>query len=273
MFVIGRSLWSMSRRRLGCGLWSCRSLSAAANQCGAPVVANRILAAVDFDKTIVERDSYLTISELLPAEKRGKKLEDLVARHGWTSFIETVLKQLFCEHKVDSTAVGRCVRLMEPVPGMVRLLRRLARVPALDLCIISDSNSYFIGEWLRDRGIEDLFHAVYTNPGCVQASGELLVLPFEDQSQCDLCPANLCKGAVLQQLMDTGRYQRVVYVGDSCNDLCAMQRLRADDVACIRRGYELHGKMTAHGKDLCCKVISWRTGYELEDNLLSKMLA
>lgn len=271
MFAIGRtgrSLWT-GRGRMG-WLWSWRCLTA--GQCPGPV-ASRILAAIDFDKTIVERDSYLVVSELLPAAKRGKKLDELLARRGWITYIEAVLKLLYSEQKVDSRAVGRCVRLMEPVPGMLRLLRHLGGMPALDMCIISDANSYFIDEWLQDHGIADLFCAVFTNPACVQASGELLVLPFEEQTQCDLCPANLCKGAVVQQLIDSGVYKRVVYVGDSCNDLCAMRHLRPGDVACIRRGYELHGKMAAHGKELKCRVLSWRDGHELDDNLLPIILA
>lgn len=274
MFPIGRmSLWTCRRLIAPGVLWSRRCLSSGGGKCPGPVVASRILAAIDFDKTIVARDSYLVVSELLPAEKRGKKLDDLVKRCGWMTYIETVLKQLYTEHKVDSTAVGRCVRLIEPVPGMMRLLRQLAGMPQLDMCIISDSNSYFIDEWLRDRGIADLFCAVFTNPACVQSSGELLVLPFEDQTQCDLCPANLCKGAVVQQLIDTGVYKQVVYVGDSCNDLCAMRHLRPGDVACIRRGFELYGKMPAHGRELKCRVVSWRDGHELDENLLPIILA
>ncbi|KAH8298595.1 hypothetical protein KR018_003674 [Drosophila ironensis] len=241
-------------------------MSETASQCG-----NRILAAFDFDRTIVERDSYLTVCELLPAEKRGQKLHDVILKRGWIAFICQVLEQLFSEHKMDARAVGRCVRAMAPVPGMLRVLRRLARHPSVDLCIVSDSNSFFIDEWLQEYALEHLMHEVYTNPGCVQASGEVIVLPFEEQTQCDLCPSNLCKGCVLRQLIDSGIYRQVLYVGDSCNDLCAMRQLRPKDFACIRRGFELHSKMAAHGKELSCKVVSWRDGHELDEVLLPQI--
>ncbi|KAH8235637.1 hypothetical protein KR032_004524 [Drosophila birchii] len=228
----------------------------------------RILAAIDFDKTIVQQDSYLVVSQLLPTAQRAKELQKLIPKCGWLNFISRVLAELHGEHQICSATVGNCVRHMEAVPGMLRVMRRLALNPALDLCIISDANSFFIGEWLCEYGVEELFASVYTNPAMVQATGEVVVLPYEEQNECDLCPENLCKGAVMQELIRSGSYDRVVYIGDSCNDLCAMQQLREGDVACIRRGYELHEEM-GHGQAmLCCSVLTWRDGHELEAGLM-----
>ncbi|KAH8373794.1 hypothetical protein KR200_002365 [Drosophila serrata] len=231
----------------------------------------RILAAIDFDKTIVQQDSYLVVSQLLPSAQRAKELQKLIPKCGWLNFISRVLAELHGEHKVCSAAVGKCVRRMEAVPGMLRVLRRLAINPAVDLCIVSDANSFFISEWLTEYGIEDIFASVYTNPAIVQTDGEVLVLPYDEQPDCDLCPENLCKGAVMQELIFSGSYDRVIYIGDSCNDLCAMQQLREGDVGCIRRGYELHEEMSTangHGKSmLSCSIITWRDGHELEERL------
>ncbi|XP_017110833.1 pyridoxal phosphate phosphatase PHOSPHO2 [Drosophila elegans] len=232
----------------------------------------RILAAMDFDKTIVQQDSYLAVSQLLPSQQR-QQLQELIPKSGWLEFMARVLQLLHAEHKVNSASVGRLVRRLPAVPGMLRVVRLLAKHPQVDLCIVSDANSFFIGEWLREYDIEDLFTGVFTNPACLQSSGEVLVLPFEEQAHCALCPANLCKGAVLEELICGGQYERVVYVGDSCNDLCAMRRLRRCDVACIRRGYELYGKLGAHGRDLSCAVLTWRDGHELEELLLPKIVA
>ncbi|XP_037723900.1 pyridoxal phosphate phosphatase PHOSPHO2 [Drosophila subpulchrella] len=231
----------------------------------------RILAAIDFDKTIVQEDSYLAVSQLLPIGQ-SKELQDQIPKCGWLGFIGRVLQVLHSEHKVDSASVGMRVRRLQAVPGMLRVVRLLARNPAVDLCIVSDANSFFIGEWLREYGLECLFTGVFTNPACVQASGEILVLPYQEQADCELCPSNLCKGSVLEELICSGRYRRVVYVGDSCNDLCAMKRLREEDVACIRRGYELHGKLAAHGPELVCSVLAWRDGHELEQLLVPKVV-
>lgn len=267
MFVIPRSkcFQMLSRSR---SLWCLRRCL------GQSASDSRILAAIDFDKTIVQQDSYLAVSQLLPNSQQGRELQQLIPKCGWLTFISRVLELLHCEHKIKAATVGKCVRRLAAVPGMLRVVRRLALNPALDLCIISDSNSFFISEWLREYDIEDLFAGVYTNPGCVQASGELLVLPYAEQTGCDLCPANLCKGAVVQELLSSGRYDRVVYVGDSCNDLCAMKQLGPKDVACIRRGYELYEKLVlaAGGNELNCSVLTWRDGHELEEWLMDSEL-
>ncbi|XP_033171108.1 pyridoxal phosphate phosphatase PHOSPHO2 [Drosophila mauritiana] len=262
MFAISRSL-RLSRCLSAFG----RGLSASSSP------GPRTLVAIDFDRTIVEQDSYLAVSQLLPTSQR-KELQDQIPKCGWLSFISRVLQRLHGEHKVNSASVGKRVRSLTAVPGMLRVVRRLARMPELELCIVSDANSFFIGEWLEAYAIECLFAGgVFTNPACVQASGEVLVLPYQEQTDCDLCPSNMCKGSVMEELTCSGRYERVIYVGDSCNDLCAMKRLRQMDVACVRRGFELHGKMTAHGQELACSVLTWRDGHELEELLMPKIVA
>ncbi|EDX02108.1 pyridoxal phosphate phosphatase PHOSPHO2 [Drosophila yakuba] len=233
----------------------------------------RTLVAIDFDRTIVEQDSYLAVSQLLPTRQR-KEMQNLIPKCGWLNFISRVLQLLHSEHKVNFATVAMRVRSLRAVPGMLRVVRRLARIPEVELCIVSDANSFFIDEWLQAYDIECLFAGgVFTNPACVQASGAVLVLPYQEQGDCELCPFNLCKGSVLEELTCSGRYERVIYVGDSCNDLCAMKRLREKDVACIRRGYELHGKIAAHGQELACSVLTWRDGHELVELLMPKIVA
>lgn len=91
----------------------------------------RILAAIDFDKTIVQEDSYLAVSQLLPIGQ-SKELQDQIPKCGWLGFIGRVLELLHSEHKVDSASVGMRVRRLQAVPGMLRVVRRLARNPAVD---------------------------------------------------------------------------------------------------------------------------------------------
>ncbi|XP_017137630.1 pyridoxal phosphate phosphatase PHOSPHO2 [Drosophila miranda] len=264
MIIISKSLLP-----IGSWLWRCpRPLC----QSGEPV-ENRVLVAFDFDKTIIQQDSYLAVSQLLPGERRNMALLEILPKFGWQIFINRVLQLLHEDHQLDSraTAVGQQVRSIPAVPGMLHLMRCLDRNPTVDMCIISDANSFFICEWLESYGIRSLFTDIVTNPGCVQADGKLLVLPYEDQTGCDLCVRNLCKGGVLQQMRCGDLYKQVVYVGDSCNDLCPMKSLRAGDVACIRHGFELHGRMAAHSNLLSCSVLMWRDGHELEEHLLPRI--
>ncbi|XP_034140509.1 pyridoxal phosphate phosphatase PHOSPHO2 [Drosophila guanche] len=267
-------MWFISKvfvpRSTGSWLWHCPSRICQRGE--GDHVGSRILVAFDFDQTIIQQDSYLAVSQLLQKARRNISLLQIIPKFGWQTYINCVLQLLHEKHKVDSsTSVGQHIRSIPAVPGMLHLMRRLNRTPTVDMCIISDANWFFISEWLESYGISCLFTDIKTNAACVQTDGMLLILPYEYQIGCDLCTRNLCKGGVLQHLRRGEVYKQVIYVGDSCNDLCPMKSLRPGDVACIRIGFELHSKMVAHGKMLSCSVVGWRDGHELEKRLLSRI--
>ncbi|EDW66392.2 pyridoxal phosphate phosphatase PHOSPHO2 [Drosophila virilis] len=235
----------------------------------------RLLATFDFDKTIIDVDSYQVLSQLLSPEQRTEQLFALIHNSDWLTFIQRVLRLLQLEQCLSAAQIGQHTRRLPPVPGMLHLLRRMERYPALDMCIVSDANSYMIGEWLAAHGLEHIFKAgIHTNPVTVQPDGQLLVEPYELQTHCDQCPPNMCKGGIMHSLMTSCNvaYSRIIYVGDGCNDLCAIRRLRPDDVACIRRGEELYDKLPGHRHELSCQLLDWRDGHELEDKLFATVL-
>lgn len=223
----------------------------------------RSLTALDFDQTIIQQDSYLAVSRLLTQRLN----RDQMPNDSWMVYIRHVLKMLLLHEKIDSKVIGEKVRQLPPVPGMMRLLRRLSHVPEMEMSIISDANCFFITEWLDAHGIRTYFQHIFTNSATVLDSGELRVLPFEHQTECDNCPVNLCKGGVIRKLMADGKYNRIIYVGDGLNDLCPILQLRVNDVACIRRGFPLYRDLPDFRKRLRCRVVSWRDGHELLEHL------
>ncbi|EDW82305.1 uncharacterized protein Dwil_GK25726 [Drosophila willistoni] len=232
----------------------------------------REMAAFDFDMTILDRDSDMAVGQLLPSTERTAELFDLIPKCGWIAFIQHVLQMLHQKYGIDAVAVGRHIRSLPPVPGILRLIRQLAGHHSnMDLFIVSDSNCFFISEWLEAHGVDHLFAGIYANPASIAADGQLIVSPYEEQNRCELCPVNLCKGRILDELISMGNYKRVLYIGDGSNDLCAVQHLRANDIACIRRGYELHKKLTEnvhHRPQLSCgHIVTWRNGHDLYEQL------
>ncbi|XP_030381023.1 probable phosphatase phospho2 [Scaptodrosophila lebanonensis] len=223
---------------------------------------SRVLAAFDFDMTIINQDSDSVVSQLLPREQFNADLLGLVQRCGWVVFIREVLLLLH-ERGIKSLDIGNVVRRIPAVPGMLRLLRKLARQPSLDMFIISDANCFFIEEWLLAHGVRHLFSGIISNPATVEAQGEVMVWPYEEQTHCQHCPRNLCKGSALHELLSSECYERAIYVGDSCNDLCAIMRLRPMDLACIRLGLELHSKLKTHMNAIKSSVLLFRDGHDL----------
>ncbi|KAL4855681.1 putative phosphatase phospho2 [Chlorella vulgaris] len=103
---------------------------------------------------------------------------------------------------------------------------------AVDIVVLSDANTVYIDTILSYRGLRHLVREVHTNPAGWDASGTLRVQPYHASPHgCShRCPANLCKGKVLQEYLGRRRaegqqYSRVLYVGDGRNDFCPAQLL------------------------------------------------
>lgn len=226
---------------------------------------HRLLATFDFDNTIINGDCFEAVGELLKPEEKTYKLRELIKEYGWIHYLRRVLSLLHEQQGLGVTQIVPHVRQLPEVPGMKCLLHRLAAHSSVDMCILSDANSYFIDEWLLANRMTSIFPVIYTNPAKVRDDGYLLVDPYEQQTHCQLCPANLCKGSVIKTLIPN--YNRIIYVGDSCNDLCPILCLRQQDVACIRRDEELHDKLPFYIDNIRSQVIIWRYEHELQQQL------
>ena len=111
--------------------------------------------------------------------------------------------------------------------------------------IVSDANTEYIGAMLDRRNLwsclgrglcPDAKDLVSTNHAVVEPSGRLRVRPYqpsEDPHDCPLCPVNMCKGQIVDRLLDqlaatsaasAGR-PRLIYVGDGSGDFCACARM------------------------------------------------
>jgi HAD superfamily phosphoserine phosphatase-like hydrolase len=122
-------------------------------------------------------------------------------------------------------------------PAVVSALRKLGEAGDCDLHILSDANSVFISEILVKHGLASCIDGIHTNPASF-CDGALRVRPFHDEPHgCALCPSNLCKGAVMEQLLMRGQYARVVYVGDGGNDFCPSCRTGPWDTVLARSAY------------------------------------
>jgi pyridoxal phosphate phosphatase PHOSPHO2 len=135
------------------------------------------------------------------------------------------------------------------------------------LCL-SNSNEVYIGTILevscsspssrshQHHGLTHLFDKVITNPA--HWDGDRLHigrrLPADGpQHGCTVgCLPNMCKGDELDAWVAAhgGKeaWDKMVYVGDGGNDYCPLLRMRKGDLACVRKGYELGGRIEREGK-------------------------
>lgn len=116
--------------------------------------------------------------------------------------------------------VAAAVRATPFHPALLALLRQAAAAPeALEMLIVSDANTFYIGELLGHHGLRGAFSEVHSNRA-EWRDGALRVAAYHSAAHgCRLCPPNLCKGRVLAELLERRaaagrRYARALYVGD-----------------------------------------------------------
>ena len=62
------------------------------------------------------------------------------------------------------------------------------------------------------------FDEIYTNPAKFNEEGQLVVQPYEYQTECDLSERNLCKAKVMLDYIKNKDYAFVCYAGDGGNE-------------------------------------------------------
>jgi pyridoxal phosphate phosphatase PHOSPHO2 len=159
---------------------------------------------------------------------------------------------------------------------MVRGVKDLKAAKAAEttfLCL-SNSNSVFISTILEDKGLQNLFTEVITNPAKWEPSGMLnlrrRVDPFGPQHKCKVgCSPNMCKGEELEAFLakQSYTYDRIIFVGDGSNDFCPILRLRDKDLCLCRsfRGLQKRIEKEGEQQGLKCKIQYWAGAWEVEE--------
>ncbi|KAK9905585.1 hypothetical protein WJX75_002525 [Coccomyxa subellipsoidea] len=196
----------------------------------------RTMVVFDFDWSLVEENSDTWVLDQLGATEIFKQLKATVMP--WTELMDASLlaaHEKLGKHRQDiaeacaSTPFAACMR-----QAVVDLAAR-----GCDLVIVSDANSFFIEAILQHHGLLEHFKEVHTNRATWEG-GALHVRPHHQGAEphgCPNCPANLCKGKVMEQLLLQQNYSRVVFLGDGAGDLCPSTRLGPRDFVLSREFY------------------------------------
>ena len=157
------------------------------------------------------------------------------------------------------------------------MIKTLKHKYEADLIIISDANSVYIEESLKNAGIYDEFTKIFTNPAEFTPEGRLTVTPFTNQTQSPNCAKNMCKGTVLQDYIKNSaqEYSFICYAGDGGNDFCPIQRLSENDLAFVRKGFALEAKIPkmkeTKGLEVKSQVHLWEDSNDIMTVINSKL--
>lgn len=151
------------------------------------------------------------------------------------------------------------------------------------MVIISDANTIFIEEILKQNGLENVFNEyIFTNKASFDQRGRLQITPFSQSYNKDgedfncetkICTRNICKGIVYQNLhkkiISTNGSSCNIYVGDGSNDYCPGLNLSSNDKFFVKKNFALWKRLQSseYFDKLKCKVVYWSTATEIIENL------
>ncbi|THV02424.1 hypothetical protein K435DRAFT_963148 [Dendrothele bispora CBS 962.96] len=231
----------------------------------------RQLVVFDFDWSMADQDTDRWIFEVLAPEIR-RQMEDLESKVQWTDLVAKSLHEAH-EKGIKREQIEHALKIIPYHPAMVRAVTRLKAAGNTTFFCLSNANSVFISTILKEKGLENLFDEIITNPAEWEDSGLLKlhrrVDPNGPQHTCKVgCSPNMCKGEELTAFL--GRhpeYDRVVYIGDGSNDFCPVIRLRSQDMNLCRTFGGLHKRIAREGESagLKCQVKYWTGAWEVEE--------
>lgn len=230
----------------------------AASSSGPPLVV------WDFDWSLIDANSDTHVVQDL--DLSGSTWEKLKSKDadgalGWTQLMDWCVGEL---HALGITP-GDIAASMASMPILEGARGAVAAAQAAGATqrILSDANQVYISTFLAPRPeLAGAISSVETNGAAYGEDGRLSITPHQPADAphgCDLCPPNLCKGAVLSRWLEAAAPRTCVYIGDGQGDFCPATRLRKGDVLLTRRKPHngLLREVRAQPRRVKAKVVEW----------------
>jgi pyridoxal phosphate phosphatase PHOSPHO2 len=132
----------------------------------------------------------------------------------------------------------------------------------LKIMIASDANTFYINEILSYFNILHHFERIYTNFGTIK-DGKLKLaryVPVDSSHGCSRCPANLCKGIIVNDLKK--EFNKIYYFGDGRNDFCPSLKLSGNDYVFPRLKRPLFD-LIRDSTEVKAKTFAWESSEDL----------
>jgi pyridoxal phosphate phosphatase PHOSPHO2 len=186
----------------------------------------------DFDETLSIRASCYPIEELAP-DKDKLNLEDINHRYEkvhrcWNRRMNEVHERL-AEQGVHTKQLIETFRTIELSPGTEELFHEINKNNH-KIIIISNACDLVVEECLRAHNLFQYVDKIESNP-VRQIDPIIIIDEYENPllNKCQICEPNLCKGSIIDQYRDRNLYDRIIFIGDGDNDVCAALHLNKTD--------------------------------------------
>ncbi|XP_019223586.1 PREDICTED: inorganic pyrophosphatase 3-like isoform X1 [Nicotiana attenuata] len=223
----------------------------------------------DFDRTVIDDDSDRWVVENMGLTHLFNQLRPTLP---WNALMDRMMEELHSQGKTVEQ-IAECLKHVPLHPQTVSAIES-AHALGCDLKVLSDANLFYIDTILKHHGLYRCFSEIITNPTMVDGEGRLRIFPYHDLASfhgCNLCPPNLCKGLVIEQIqasMSEKGKSRVIYLGDGRGDYCPTLKLDRGDHVMPRKGFPLWDRLLSNPSLLKADCHEWSNGEELASILL-----
>lgn len=230
---------------------------------------------MDFDHTVVDENSISFLNSSMPQGQVPQSTKEMFLQT--FSFIpyQRIFYKKVHELKITKQMILKLIGDIPAITDMDKLISLLHN-HNFDIIIISNSNSIFVENWLHFKSLKHVIKKVFTNPAWFDNTGLINVNGLQNQSCCRMSPSNLCKKLVMKRFLKIQKenninYEKIIYIGDGKNDLCAVQSLGTNDLVFARAGYLLYDRIMRNQDRVQAKVFTWSKGNDIIEVLKNKI--
>ncbi|KAL7686731.1 putative HAD superfamily protein [Plasmopara halstedii] len=238
---------------------------------------DNLLILFDFNDSLVDTNSDVFLFKELHPELCQSIAERYAQKPIWPKVVDEMLQILMNEKPHVTLELIRDTIAAIPVQAqMVAAIRMVVERFHADVKIISDGNTFYINSFLAFQELQKHVIEVFANPFELEnrdnTSSRLRIRPYHSDHlqphECSWCPANMCKGSIVDEIRRQKSYSRIVYVGDGTGDFCPASRLFENDIVLARsrlvgEPYGLQRRIDENPGVLHANVVSWSTGNDI----------
>ncbi|CEG38891.1 pyridoxal phosphate [Plasmopara halstedii] len=238
---------------------------------------DNLLILFDFNDSLVDTNSDVFLFKELHPELCQSIAERYAQKPIWPKVVDEMLQILMNEKPHVTLELIRDTIAAIPVQAqMMAAIRMVVERFHADVKIISDGNTFYINSFLAFQELQKHVIEVFANPFELEnrdnTSSRLRIRPYHSDHlqphECSWCPANMCKGSIVDEIRRQKSYSRIVYVGDGTGDFCPASRLFENDIVLARsrlvgEPYGLQRRIDENPGVLHANVVSWSTGNDI----------
>lgn len=234
----------------------------------------------DFDETLSVRASCDPIEELA-VDKEKLNLNDIDYRYEkvhrcWNKRMTEVHERLV-EQGIDTKQLIEAFRIIELSPGTEELFHEI-NLNNHKIIIVSNACDLVVEECLRANHLLQYVDKIESNP--VRKTDPIIIIDeYENplNNQCKICDPNLCKGSVIDQYRDRSLYNRIIFIGDGDNDVCAALHLNKTDFVFAKHDensekiYQMYDLLkNQYFQQLKPELFAWKTMHDVLEIIKTK---